>query len=210
MAGTDKATEKSRRVWDKHSRTYDKSMAFWERRVFEGDREWVCGQAEGDVLEVAVGSGRNFSFYPRQVRVSGFDLSPAMVELARARAEELSLDIELRVADATALPYEDASFDTVVCTYSLCAIPDPAAAISEMRRVLRPGGRVLLSEHVRSSNPLVLAAQGIVSAVTVPLMNEHFLRRPDRTLRDAGFELAVSERRKAGFVHRMVATKPAR
>lgn len=209
MAGMDKATEKSRRVWDKHSRTYDKSMAFWERRVFQGDREWVCGQAKGDVLEVAVGSGRNFSFYPGGVALSGFDLSPAMVELARARAEELGLDVDLQVADATRLPYADASFDTVVCTYSLCAIPDPAAAAREMFRVLRPGGQAVLSEHVRSGNPLVLAAQGIVSAVTVPLMNEHFLRHPDKHLDAAGFALTHSDRRKAGFVHRMIATKPA-
>ena len=209
MAGTDKATEKSRRVWDKHSRTYDKSMAFWERRVFEGDRDWVCAQAAGDVLEVAVGSGRNFSFYPDGVALSGFDLSPAMVELARARAEELGLEADLQVADATRLPYGDASFDTVICTYSLCAIPDPAAATHEMFRVLRPGGTAVLSEHVRSANPLVLAAQGIVSAVTVPLMNEHFLRQPDKMLEAAGFTLTHSERRKAGFVHRMTATKPA-
>lgn len=209
MAGIDKATEKSRRVWDKHSRTYDKSMAFWERRVFQGDREWVCGQARGDVLEVAVGSGRNFFHYPQGVRLSGFDLSPAMVELARARAEELGLEVDLQVADATRLPYGDASFDTVICTYSLCAIPDPAAAVREMHRVLRPGGQAVLSEHVRSGNPLVLAAQGLVSAVTVPLMNEHFLRSPDGTLRDAGFELTHSERRKAGFVHRMLARKPS-
>ena len=208
MAGIDKTTEKSRRVWDKHSRTYDKSMAFWERRLFQGDREWVCGQARGDVLEVAVGSGRNFSHYPGGVRLSGFDLSPAMVELAKARAEELALPADLQVADATRLPYGDASFDTVICTYSLCAIPDPAAAVREMHRVLRPGGRAVLSEHVRSGNPLVLAAQGLVSAVTVPLMNEHFLRSPDRTLREAGFEITHSERRKAGFVHRMLARKP--
>lgn len=209
MAGGDKAVEKSRRVWDKHSRTYDKSMAFWERKIFRGDREWVCGQAKGDVLEVAVGSGRNFSYYPEGIRLSGFDLSPAMVELARARAEELGLEVDLQVADAARLPYADASFDTVICTYSLCAIPDPVAAVREMHRVLRPGGQAVLSEHVRSGNPLVLAAQSLVSAVTVPLMNEHFLRTPDRTLRAAGFDLSHSERRNAGFVHRMLATKPA-
>lgn len=207
MAGMDKATEKSRRVWDKHSRTYDKSMAFWERRLFRGDREWVCAQAEGDVLEVAVGSGRNFSFYPEGVALSGFDLSPAMVELARARAEELGLRADLQVADATHLPYPDDSFDTVVCTYSLCAIPDPAAATREMFRVLRPRGGALLSEHVRSANPLVLAVQGLLSIVSVPLMNEHFLRQPDKHLRAAGFDITHSERHKAGFVHRLTATK---
>lgn len=209
MAGADKAIEKSRRVWDKHAAHYDRDMAFWERRVFRGDRQWVCGQVEGDVLEVAVGTGRNFAHYPAGVRLSGFDLSPVMVELATARAEELDLQVDLRVADAARLPYADASFDTVVCTFSLCAIPDPGGAVREMHRVLRPGGRAILSEHVRSNNPVVLALQGVVNAFTVPLMNEHFLRRPDRTLRDAGFELTHSERRRAGFVHRMVGTKPA-
>lgn len=209
MTGGDEAIEKSRRVWDKHSRTYDKSMAFWERRVFQGDRAWVCGKATGQVLEVAVGSGRNFSFYPQGIALSGFDLSPEMIRLAQARAEEIGLEVDLRVAEASRMPYADASFDTVVCTYSLCAIPDPAAATREMFRVLRPGGQALLAEHVRSGNPVVLALQGLVNAVTVPLMNEHFLRRPERSLAEAGFRITTSERRKAGFVHRMVATKPA-
>lgn len=209
MAGIDRATEKSRRVWDKHAAKYDRDMAFWERRVFQGDREWACGQAEGDVLEVAVGTGRNFAHYPEGVRLTGFDLSPAMVELARARAEELGLDVRLDEADATHLPYVAESFDTVVCTFSLCAIPDPHRAVFEMRRVLRPGGKLVLVEHVRSDRLPVFLLQMAVELVTIPWMGEHFAREPHLSVREAGLELERSERHTVGFVHRMLARKPA-
>jgi SAM-dependent methyltransferase len=78
------------------------------------------------------------------------ELSPAMIEIARTRARELGLDVDLRVGDAQALDLPDESFDTVVCTLSLCTIPNHRAAVAEVRRVLRPGGRFLLLEHVRS------------------------------------------------------------
>ncbi|HWH31074.1 MAG TPA: methyltransferase domain-containing protein [Egibacteraceae bacterium] len=202
-------TEKVRRVWDKQAPRFDKSMAFWERRLFRGDREWACAQAEGDVLEFAVGTGRNFRHYPAGVRLTGFDLSPEMVARARATASELGLDAHLTVADATELGYADASFDTILCTYSLCSIPDAPAAVRQMHRLLRPGGRAILAEHVRSPNPVVRALEALGNLVISPFMCDDFLGEPDRYLREAGFEVGYSQRRKAGFVHRLVATKPA-
>jgi ubiquinone/menaquinone biosynthesis C-methylase UbiE len=93
-----------------------------------------------------------------------------MLEIARARAAELGRGAELRVGDAQALELHDDSFDTVVCTLALCSIPDARAAVAEMRRVLRPGGRALLLEHVRSSQPLVQMIQRALESVTVWLV----------------------------------------
>lgn len=207
MAGDDKVTEKVRRVWDKQAPRYDRSMSFWERRLFKGDREWACAQAEGDVLEFAVGTGRNFAHYPPGVRLTGFDLSPAMLDLARRRAGELGLAADLQVADATRLPYGDASFDTVLCTFSLCSIPRADAAVREMHRVLRPDGRVLMAEHVRSPNPLVRGLERLGNLVISPFMCDEFLGEPDRDLAEAGFEVTSAGRHSAGFVHRLTATK---
>jgi ubiquinone/menaquinone biosynthesis C-methylase UbiE len=141
-------TERLKRHWEREAPTYDRRMGFFERVLFGDGREWVCSRASGEVLEVAVGTGRNFTFYPQGVRLSGIDLSPAMLEIARKRAEELGVDADLRKGDAQKLPFADASFDTVVCTLSLCSIPDDRRAIAEMKRVLRPGGRLLLLDHV--------------------------------------------------------------
>jgi ubiquinone/menaquinone biosynthesis C-methylase UbiE len=125
-------TQRLRRYWDKHARTYDKQIAFWERRLFADGRQWICSQATGDVLEVAIGTGRNLPYYPQGIRLTGIEFSPAMLELAQREADRLGRQVDLRLGDAQALDLPDASFDTVVCTLSLCAIPDERLAITEM------------------------------------------------------------------------------
>jgi ubiquinone/menaquinone biosynthesis C-methylase UbiE len=142
-------TERLKRHWEKEAPTYDRRMSFFERVLFGDGREWVCSRASGEVLEVAVGTGRNFPFYPQGVRLTGIDLSPPMLEIAWERADEVGVDADLREGDAQELPFPEASFDTVVCTLSLCNIPNDRRAIAEMKRVLRPGGRLLLLDHVR-------------------------------------------------------------
>jgi ubiquinone/menaquinone biosynthesis C-methylase UbiE len=202
------ATARARRVWDRHAPRYDRDMAFFERVLLGDGRAWVCSWADGDVLEVAIGTGRNLPFYPTGVRLTGVDLSPAMLAIAGDRAHAAGREVRLRQADAQALPFADASFDTVVCTLSLCAIPDDRAAVGEMRRVLRPGGRLLLLDHVGSSRRAVRAAQRLVETVTVRLAGEHFTRRPLPLVAEAGFVIEESERFKAGVVERLVAVKP--
>lgn len=86
---SNKRARRLRRYWDKHARTYDKQMAFWERRLFGDGRQWVCAQASGEVLEVAIGTGRNLPFYPEGIRLTGVDFSPAMLQLARRQADRL-------------------------------------------------------------------------------------------------------------------------
>src|SRR5215208_459212 len=101
-------TERLKRHWEKEAPTYDRRMGFFERVLFGDGREWVCSRIFGKVLEVAVGTGRNFTFYPQGVRLIGIDLSPAMLEIARKRAEELGVDADLREANAQQLPFPDA------------------------------------------------------------------------------------------------------
>ncbi len=204
-----KRTERLRRYWDKHAPSYDRQMAFFERVLFGDGRAWVCSQASGDVLEVAIGTGRNLPFYPQSIRLTGIEFSPAMLELARRRAQELGREIDLRLGDAQALDLPDASFDTVVCTLSLCAIPDERRAIAEMRRVLRPGGRLLLLDHVVGSPRWVRAIQWLLELVTRPLGEEHLRRRPLLQLQAAGFEIERRERYKLGIVERLAARKPS-
>jgi ubiquinone/menaquinone biosynthesis C-methylase UbiE len=179
-----------------------------ERLQFGGGREWVCSRADGDVLEVAVGTGLNLPFYRPGVRLTGVDLSPAMLAVARARAAELGRDVELREGDAQALPFPDASFDAVVCTLSLCNIPEPAAAIGQMRRVLRPGGRLLLLDHIGSNWWPVWAVQRLVEVFSVRSAGEYQTRRPLPLVRDADFRIDESQRLKVGSVERIAATKP--
>ena len=130
MTSTKDRTARWHRYWDKKSRNYDKGMRFFDRHLFGDSRSWACGQATGKVLEVAVGTGLNLEAYPRDIALTGIDLSDAMLDIARSRASELGRSATLRQADAHRLPFDDASFDTVVCTFGLCAIPDHTQAIA--------------------------------------------------------------------------------
>jgi ubiquinone/menaquinone biosynthesis C-methylase UbiE len=198
-----------RRYWDKHSKTYDREMRFLDRTLFGDTRSWICRQAIGEVLEVAIGTGLNLEHYPPDVALTGIELSPAMLAIARRRADDLDRPVELRVGDAEALDLPSATFDTVVCTFSLCAIPDHRKALVEMARVLRPGGLLLLADHVASSVPVLRAGQRLLEVVTVPLGGEHFLRRPIEQVRAAGFRIEHHNRFTAGIVERLAAHKQA-
>jgi ubiquinone/menaquinone biosynthesis C-methylase UbiE len=200
--------DRVRRIWDCYAARYDRDMRVVERVLFGGGREWVCGQARGDVLEVAVGTGLNLPFYPPGVTLSGLDLSPAMLAVARDRALELRRDITLREGNAEALPFPDATFDTAVCTLGLCSIPDDRAAITEIYRVLRPGGQALLLDHVAAPSRTVRTGQRLLELITVPLAADHQTRRPLPLLVQAGFDIDRSVRSKAGTVERLRAVKP--
>jgi ubiquinone/menaquinone biosynthesis C-methylase UbiE len=209
MTSTKDRTARWHRYWDKKSRSYDKEMRFFDRHLFGNSRTWACGQAIGKVLEVAVGTGLNLEAYPSDITLTGIDWSEDMLDIARSRAAELGRGATLQQADAHQLPFEDASFDTVVCTFGLCAIPDHTKAVAEMTRVLRPGGRLILVDHIESTSRVARAVQRALEIFTVPLGGEHFLRRPLNQVRAAGFDIEQVQRFKLGLVERLVARKAA-
>jgi ubiquinone/menaquinone biosynthesis C-methylase UbiE/predicted ester cyclase len=202
-------TERIRKIFDEQAPKYDKSMSRFERLLFAGNREWVCQRAEGEVLDLAAGTARNLPFYPAETKLTGVELSSEMAALGRKRAKELDREFEMVVGDATALPFPDESFDTVVCTYGLCTIPDDAAAVREAKRVLRPGGRILLAEHVRSPNPIVHTIQRVLEPLAHRFGGDHLLREPLEHLAAEGFEVDDVQRSKAGWVELVAAHKPA-
>lgn len=212
MSSTDKTetgetpAARQRRVWDKMAPSYDKQISFFEKIQFGGGREWVCSRSSGDVLEVAIGTGRNLPFYPPDVRITGIELSPAMLDIARRRAKELGIEADLREGDAEALPFIDASFDTVVCALSLCTIPNNAKAIAEMARVLKPGGKLLLLDHIGSRWWPVWAGQRLLEMFT-SRAGEYMTRRQLPLLAAAGFTVVESQQLKWGSVERVAAIK---
>jgi ubiquinone/menaquinone biosynthesis C-methylase UbiE len=175
-------TDRIRRIFDKQAPKYDRTMSRFERR--------------------------NLPLYRDDVSVTGVELSPEMAQLGRRRAEELGRQIDLRVGDVEQLDFPDESFDTVVCTYGLCTIPDDRAAIREAKRVLRPGGRLLLAEHVRSPNPIVRVIQRLLEPLAHRFGGDHLLRDPLDHLAAEGFEIAEIVRLKAGYVELVAARKP--
>ncbi len=187
---------------------YDRSNRFWER-VFrmEPGRQWLAREARGRVLEIGIGTGRNLPNYREDVHVTGIELSPCMLQIARTCAVDCRAPVELMVGDATALPFPDGSFDTVVFCLTLCTIPDDRGAVKEAVRALRPGGQMLLLEHVRSSNPVVRIGQRALEPISLRLEADHLTREPLELLRDAGLVIEHPERWALGIMERVRATK---
>lgn len=208
MPASAEQRQRWRRYWDRNSRGYDRQMRLLDRVLFGDTRHWVCSQATGRVLEVAIGTGLNLEHYRNDIALTGIDLSPAMLELARRRARDLGRAVDLYRGDAEALEFPDASFDSVVCTFSLCAIPEHRRAVAEMVRVLRPGGTLLLADHVAAPHPALRAVQRIVELVSVPLGGEHLRRRPIELVRAAGLRVERHDRFAAGIVERLTARVP--
>ena len=131
-----------------------------------------------------------------------------MLDLARRRAEECCRAVRLTDGDASALPFDAESFDSVVFSLSLCSIPDDRRAIAEAVRVLRPGGRLVALEHVRSPNRLVRTLERLVEPIAVRRSADHLLRDPLDHVLTAGLAVETLDRRRAGLIERLVAVKP--
>jgi ubiquinone/menaquinone biosynthesis C-methylase UbiE len=201
-------TNRVRAVQDKHAGGYDRQIAFFERILFGDGRAWVCSQARGRTLELAAGTSRNLPFYPPDVELTGVELSPEMLALARQRASKLGRSADLRLGDVQSLEFADESFDTVTCTLGFCTIPDTTAAAGEAYRVLRPGGQLLMLEHVRSPVRGVRAGQRLLEPLAARFEADHLLREPLDYLPGVGFQIDEVKRSKWGIVERLRAHKP--
>ncbi|MHB8487608.1 MAG: class I SAM-dependent methyltransferase [Candidatus Dormibacteria bacterium] len=198
-----------RRTYKRLAPSYDRSANRWDFVLkLDRGREWVCRRGHGDVLEVGVGTGLSLAHYDDDVRLVGVDATPEMLQIAARRRSELAKEVDLRLGDAASLEFADASFDTVVFTYSLCTIPDPRKALAEAHRVLRLGGTLLLTEHVRSPNILVRGGQRLLDRLFRLLEADHLLREPLDTVLALGFTIDELERSALGVMERLRATKP--
>lgn len=152
-------------------------------------REAFVGAADGRVLELGVGAGGNLPFYRRDLQLLvGIDPSPELLERAKKHAPWTHFPVQLEQALAEALPFGDRTFDCVVTTWTLCSVTDPARALGEARRVLRPGGRLLFLEHGRAPDPVTQRWQRRIEPFWRPLAGGCHLSRPiDRLVDEAGF-----------------------
>jgi ubiquinone/menaquinone biosynthesis C-methylase UbiE len=183
-------------------------VGFYERRVLPrlidfgmrskrlaALREGVVGEAQGRVLEIGIGSGLNLPFYRRELEtVLGIDPSPELLALARRQAAWVHFPVELCRGSAEELPLDDASVDSVVMTWTLCSVAEPARALGEIRRVLRPGGALLFLEHGQAPEPGVARWQNRLTPVWRRIAGGCHLDRPvGELIPAAGLRLAGLE-----------------
>ncbi len=183
-------------------------------KVVTEERKKCLAAVEGTVLEVGFGSGHNLPWYPAAVRkLVAVDPSKESAKLARKRISEAPFPFEYIAVSGEYIDAPDSSYDCVVSTFTLCTIPDPLAALQQMRRVLKPGGRFFFVEHGRSSDPQVLRWQNRMNGLNRTMLGGCNLNRDvSRLVQDAGFEFDDVQQyyldgqpKFAGFVTRGVA-----
>ncbi len=188
------ATRETQRRYARLARIYDLQEWFIERLAFGRWRRALwSGVPAGRVLEVGVGTGKNAPYYPRGARVSAVDLTPAMAERAARRIDRLGAVADVAVMDTQRLGFAGQRFDSVIATFVFCSVPDPVLGLREIRRVLRPGGRLYLLEHVRAENAVMGWIMDRINPIAVRLSGANINRRTVDNVRAAGFDVRSVE-----------------
>ena len=161
-----------------------------KRMIPDEWRQRCADSAQGRVLEVGIGTGLMLPFYGSGVtEVVGIDSSADMLAGAAKKADSFQFPIRLDTMDVEALRFESASFDTVVSSFLFCSVKNPLQGLSECLRVLRPGGRIVLMEHVASQKIWISTLLNIINPLSVLLLGDHLTRDTLGLARDAGFHI---------------------
>lgn len=177
------------RVYDRIARFYDLFETPMDRMGGARRRQRILSRAEGRVLEVGIGTGINLERYANDVRLVGVDISPRMLERARRRARIARPGVALEIADIEALPHPNETFDAVTATCVFCSVADPIRGLREVRRVIKPSGRVLLLEHVRPRTPGLGKLFDMLSPISRRFIGPEINRRTEENVVMAGLEI---------------------
>ena len=151
-------------------------------------RQKATALVYGRVLEAGIGTGLNIPFYTENcTEIVGIDVSPRMLEQAKEKAAHSAVSIKLEIMDVQNLSLPSASFDCVVATFVFCSVPDPCQGLRECYRVLKPGGRLILLEHMDSENKLAHGLLDLLDPITVRRLGDHLTRRTVDSVLSAGF-----------------------
>jgi len=187
-------SNRTRRRYDRLAFAYDVLEAPLERLRFAGWRKRLRNRIAGPAaLEVGVGTGKNFPYYPSGVQVVGIDLSPHMLMRARRKTSKLDLNVDLREMDVQSLDIPDHCFDTVFATFVFCSVPDPVAGLRELRRICKPSGRLLLIEHMRPENIVLGLIFDVLNPMVVRMMGANINRRTMDNILSAGWTVRIEE-----------------
>ena len=180
--------DKIRQRYDRLAPWFDSLEGFLEGLLFRRLRKKLWAMAEGEhILEVGVGTGKNFDFYPAHSRMTAIDFSPKMLVQAKRKQERKQITVHLDCMDVQTLCYADNSFDTVVASFVFCSVPQPRKGLKELYRVLKPGGQLLLLEHVLSSNKTMATMMNLLNPLVVRLVGANINRQTLKNVQACSF-----------------------
>jgi len=193
--------------YNRISYVYDMMESLVEYLMFGKWRKQILSDLSGLVLDIGVGTGKNLKYYPGNCKVVGMDVSSKMLEHAKKRAENMD-NISLFVMDGEHLAFDDNSFDYVITTFVLCSIPDPVAALREMKRVCKPDGMIINMEHMKSKNAILAMLEDIFNPLTFGAMGVNINRRTVENIKNAGLNIIDEQNLAINDVFRLIKSKP--
>jgi ubiquinone/menaquinone biosynthesis C-methylase UbiE len=187
VSASDNATEVARKRYDRIAVAYDICESISERFGYSKWRELLWSKVKGiHILEVGVGTGKNFSYYPPDVVITAIDFSDRMLKRAEDRASKQRVKVRLQQMDVQNLEFEANTFDTVVASLVFCSVPDPVRGLMEVKRVCKPGGEVVLLEHVLSANPILGWLMNLANPLVVRMRGANINRRTEEDVIKSG------------------------
>jgi phosphatidylethanolamine/phosphatidyl-N-methylethanolamine N-methyltransferase len=202
----DSATIQKR--YDRLAPYFDGLEAMMEGLFFRSWRKKLWESVEGPhILEVGVGTGKNFDYYPAGARITAIDFSPKMLEQARNKKHRKQTDVELELMDVQSLHYASNSFDTVIGSFVFCSVPAPMKGLKELHRVCKPGGRVLLLEHVISSSTVLAGVMNLLNPLVVSMVGANINRNTVKNVQACGFRHVRVDERSSDIIKLIEAVK---
>lgn len=176
--------------YDRISVVYDWFEFFPENIMFKKWRKRILQQPKGKVLEIGVGTGKNLPYYNyKKVVLTAIDISEGMLKQAEALAKKNTFPVSFKLASAQKLPFEDDTFDYIICTCVLCSVPEPVIALKEMKRVLKPEGKIIMLEHVLSKNRIIACIENLFNPLTTRMMGVNINRNTLENIKKSGLKL---------------------
>ncbi len=201
-------SEKTKYRYNRIAPFFDELEAIIEGLFVKQRRQTLWRKVKGEhVLEVGVGTGKNFPFYPENTRITALDFSEKMLAQAKYKKKRQNVTVDLELMDVESLCYADNSFDTVIATFVFCSVPKPYKGLQEIYRVCKPGGQVLLLEHVLSSRPLMAKLMQLLNPVVSTIFGANIDRTTVKNVQACGFEKVLVDPSSSDMVKMIQAIK---